>query len=1249
MGLAIVAGVTLLQYPGNAQTPNGRPGYEQVNDQLAGVEEPTPLGTPSADRDLIANEARRFQLLSPSQTGIDFINSWLTAEKFPDGLANSFICSGVAIGDYDNDGRPDIFLTRQHDGGRLYRNLGEFRFEDVTTQVNIDPKGMWSTGVTFVDLNGDGQLDLYVCGYVSPNRLYINNGGSFTEQAAKYGLDFKGPTVQAAFADYDLDGDLDVYLLTNGLPKSESGRRARLAKPVRLPGQKPFVKVEDREVIDLLEHPNGRSIIIPAGHFDQLLRNDGGHFTGVSFSSGIGMQPYLGLSANWWDYNDDGRPDLYVANDFTGPDHLYVNNGPDRNGNVTFTDSIAHMLPHTPWFSMGSDYGDLNNDGLMDYVASDMAGTNHYRDKLSMGSMSGPDSRAWFLNWPTPPQYMRNCLYVNTGTNRFMEAGFLAGLARSDWTWTVRLADFDNDGRLDVYFTNGMSRDWLNGDLKKQAMELTKKHGRIKGDLFWRTQPRYESENRSYRNLGGLQFEETSGSWGLDHMGVSTGAATGDLDGDGDLDLVVHGFEEPVRLYRNDVAKGHSVLFKLDGRKSNRQALGARLELELEGVPGVQVRYVGTGRGFMSSSDTVVHFGTGDRTTIKRLTIRWPSGIEESFNDLDADRQHLLTEPAAENAVAPVPRSSAPTWFDRADTDLANIMLPEQPYDDFKRQPLIPNKYSQLGPSMAWADIDGDGDIDAYIGRARGDAKEFLVNEGNGEFRPVRPEAFDDALLMEDMGVVWFDADGDSDLDLYVVSGSVETDPHDPSLQDRFYINEGNLNFALSDTVALPQLTTSGGPVAAGDFDRDGDVDLFIGGRIVPGRYPETPVSTLLINGGSGFSVAPDEVAGEVTSKGMVTSALWSDVDDDGWLDLLVTYEWGPVRLYHNRQGRLVDVSGEAALDKRLGWYNSIVAGDLDNDGDTDYVVGNFGLNTKYHPTPENPEILFYADFDGSGRYNIVEAKFEDGICLPQRGFGCSSSAMPFIKGELPTFHEFAIASLQEIYTPEKLAAASRFEVNDLQSGVLLNQTTQSGGFKFEFIPLPRLAQISPIFGCQLVDVDGDGRLDLYVVQNFFGPQRETGNMDGGVSLLLRGLGDGHFDPLMPHQSGLLVAGDAKSLCTIDINSDFRPDFVVGTNNGGLHVFTNSLDYEGCRISIDGGAKYRSIIGTRLLLKFRDGSKMRHEVTAGSGYLSQSPGDLYLGADRARSIEKIAVRWPDGSETSIMDPTIESGELRVHP
>jgi hypothetical protein len=1167
----------------------------------------------------------------PSElTGVEFINRWPT--KPETALQNSFVSAGVAAADFNNDGLVDFFAARRSDGGRLYQNLGEFRFEDVTDQFGLSLLETWGTGATWADVNNDGRLDLYVCGYDSPNHLYINYGDRFIDETKKYGLEFNGASVVMTFCDYDRDGDLDAYLLTNRLQKPQPK-----FTPIMTPSG-PRVPEELRESVDLMPHPDGKHRVFPAGQFDHLYQNQDGKFREVSDDAGIGRQPYFGLSATWWDYDNDSWPDLYVANDFQGRDHLYKNNGPDENGRITFTDMIQEAIPHTPWFSMGSDAADVNNDGRFDLLASDMAGTNHYRDKLSMGGMSGPDSRAWFLNWPNPPQYMRNCLYLNSGTERFMEAAFLFGVAKSDWTWTVRFCDFDQDGWQDVYFTNGMSRDWFNGDMMAESARIKKAKGPLAAQIYRYTQPKYKLKNLVFRNTGKLGFENVSQSWGLDHFGVSSGGASADFDGDGDMDLVINGFDEPLKIYRNEVSNGSCLKIKLVGRSSNRQAIGARVEL-FESAHGesaiIQTRFVSSNQGFMSSSEPIVHFGTGDAKKISRLLIHWPSGATQEFTDLETNACYTITEaetsPTEKLSLAEK-KSDQETIFERNDSIIPiSVKHSEVEFDDFQRQPLIPNKYSQLGPGQAWGDINGDGDADCFLGGAHGAAGQLLVNE-QGQLISKEQKAIQEDSAAEDMGALFFDADGDGDRDLYVVSGGVEDEKGSAIYQDRLYLNDGNGGFSDHTSDWLPEIRFSGSCVSAADFDRDGDLDLFVGGRIIPGEYPLAPNSMLLVNEGDRFVDQINEVASELTNAGMVTAGLWTDVNNDGWMDLMVCYEWGPIRVFVNDQGQLQDDSEAAGLQQHLGWFNSICGGDLDGDGDTDYVAGNFGLNTKYDATPEKPELLYYGNFGDRGEPRIVEAKYENGVCLPRRGLGCTSNAIPLIKTKLPTYHEFALSPLQDIY---RLEGATKFEANELESLVLINQSTiDSVSFSVE--PLPRIAQISPIFGCALSDMNGDGNLDLFVAQNFSGPQRETGNMDGGVSMFLEGLGNGQFQPIWPSVSGVIIPEDARSLAIVDIDQNRRPDLMIGINNDAPVYLQNKLANPMKTIRLVGPAKNVAAIGSRVQLTFADGRQQSHELYAGGGYLSQSAAEIFV-AD-SDNLESIDIRWPDGTQKTVSAP-----------
>ena len=1175
------------------------------------------------------NSEQKFIYLDSTITGINFNNIWNPDPIYEAQLGNSFIAAGVAIGDYDNDGLQDIFLSRQQDGGKLYRNLGEFQFSDVTVDAGIISDGMWSTGVSFIDINGDGWLDLYVCGFDSRNRLYINHEGKFIESAKKYGLDFKGASVSMAFSDFDRDGDIDAYLLTNRLESTDLTANAKIINDKNKPLQ---VHPDSRELGYFVKPPGRVPILINAGQYDYLYRNDNGYFVDITAESGIGKNPYYGLSSTWWDYNNDGWPDLYVANDYMGPDHLFENQGLDSSGSIKFIDIAVQSLPYTPWFSMGSDYSDINNDGKMDLMASDMAGSNHYRDKVSMGSMSGPDSDAWFLNFPDPPQYMRNVLYLNTGTDRFMEVAYLNGLAATDWTWTVKFGDLDNDGFEDVYFTNGMSRDFVNGDLKDRFRTLADKNKNIFNEsglmVYWKDEEPYRLSNLAYKNLGNLKFEDVSSKWNLDYFGVSTGSALGDLDKDGDLDIIMNGFNEPVRVYRNDVSKSNAIRILLISDQKNSQSFGSRIEIEYDEQSKKMFRYVSSSRGFMSSSESVVHFGLGKYDRADKVIIHWASGAVQVLRDIPSGYLYKVTEKETEN----IPSIQKEKMFKKDTGPLADIKHREKFFDDFNREKLLPNKLSQLGSGVTWGDVDGDGDDDIYIGGASGFPGKIYVNDKSNFFSKGQQAFIYDAGF-EDMGALFIDPDRDNDLDLYVVSGGVECSPGSSLLNDRIYFNDGKGNFSKGFSSLLPKLRNSGGVIVTADINRNGRLEIFIGGRVIPGEYPSTPISSILQNSGKNYIDVTNEIAPEIKQSGMVTSAMFSDVDNDNWPDLLVTYEWGPVRFFHNEQGTLIDRTNDVGLFEKFGWFNSISGGDIDNDGDTDFVIGNTGYNTKYKASIGNPEILFYGDFEGTGKKNIVEAKYEEDICFPRRGLGCSSDAMPIIKEKFPTYHEFAISSVNEIYSPELLSSADRYEVNELASGILFNNTDSTGNIEFVFKALPRIVQSSPVFGSTICDVNGDGNLDIYVVQNFSGPQRETGYMHGGVSQLLLGDGSGTFEPIPPDESGLIVPGDATTLTTHDFNDDNRVDFLVGVNDGKFESFINQINAESISLRLPDFPRGKRYIGSKVWVYFNDNSLQLHEVFGGEGYLSHSAPIVFIG--NVKGIKKVIIEWPDGFKEKI--------------
>ena len=1049
-------------------------------------------------------------------------------------------------------------------------------------------------------------------------------------------VNFVGASVMMAFSDYDRDGDLDAYLLTNrafsptnayDVTSREVAQKVfpllekdQAGNPIGMPDHL-------KEVFDLRWNPDGEmNMFIRAGQYDRLFRNDGPNrnggvpqFTDVTDEAGL-KDNGMGLSATWWDYDDDGFPDLYVANDYFGADRLYHNQGDGK-----FEEMSTSALPHTPWYSMGTNVADINNDGLLDFMGTDMSGTNHFRQKVGMGDMS---KNAWFLDSAEPRQYMRNAVYVNTGTARFMEAAHMTGLANSDWTWAVKFGDLDNDGHSDVFIANGMTGDLFNSDtLAAQRLDpsLVSVQPDVKRDA-----------NLAFKNLGDLKFANVGVQWGLNKEAVCFGAALGDLDNDGDQDLVVSQFEGEALVYRNNAAGRtgtNSIRVRLVGTKSNRWGIDAKARIET--AAGIQTRLLTLSRGFYSSDEPVLHFGIGKLQKIDRLTIDWPSGIVQQIEGLDAGQLYTITETESSNAKPFRERRAAgskPVYT--SSSYLRGIEHTERPFNDYERQPLLPAKHSQLGPGHAWADIDGDGDDDLFFGGSKGVAGRLYFREKDrfviNSFAP-----FDADAECEDMAPVFFDADGDGDLDLYVVSGGVECEPGDAVLQDRLYFNDGKGQFTRA-TKALPDARHSGSIACAGDLDHDGDIDLFVGGRVVPGRYPETPVSQLLLNDGKGTFT--DVTPRPLRNTGLVTSALWTDSNNDGWLDLLIAHEWGSVKTYQNKNGILTDVTASSGIGGISGWWNSLTGADIDGDGDIDYAVGNVGLNTKYHASTDHPTLLYYGDVENQGRPHIIEAEFEDETCYPVRGRSCSSGAMPGLADRFATFKAFAAASLEEIYDPKSLAQAHKLEATTLESGILINVTNKGQSPAFRFKPLPRTAQISPVFGLVFTEVNGDGHPDLILAQNFYGPQRETGHMDGGVGLLLLGDGEGNFNPVWPDQSGLVIAGDATSLTTADLNHDGAPDLFFGVNSGEqIPIEHTGNDKVVClRLPFDAKPSLR------IKLEMRDGSIHAVESYAGGGYLSQSARCLFFGVGKAGRTEVKRISIADGERTH----TWTLGELK---
>ena len=1057
------------------------------------------------------------ELLPPERTGIDFNNTINESTYFNHYYYSQiYLGSGVAIGDINNDGLPDIFFGGNQVDDRLYLNKGNFQFEDITKKSRAAKNSGWTWGVTMADVNGDGYLDIYVSrngNSMKPeerrNQLYINNQDlTFTESAMKYGLADVGFSTQAVFFDMDNDGDLDMYQVN------------------QLPDKKLFLLNDISK--ETYKH-----------YRDKIYRNDNSKFKDVSKEVGISRGLAYGLSVNASDFNNDGWVDLYVANDYSEPDFMYYNNG-----DGTFRNVINDELKHITNLSMGSDTGDVNNDGLMDLITTDMTPEDHYRSKTNMASMSTENFNT-LVEAGAHYQYMANALQINTGVGSFSDVANMAGISFTDWSWASLLVDLDNDGWKDIIVSNGIKKDVDNNDYRIILNNLDKN---ITVDELYqlsKNAPSQPISNYAFRNKGDLEFEKVTKEWGFDFPSFSNGMAYGDLDNDGDLDVVTNNMESPAFVYENK-ATGNFLKIELDGPSKNKFGIGAKAIIHYDSK--MQLAENILTRGYLSSVEPGLFFGLGKDVEIEKVEVFWPDGKTNLFENVKANR--VITAKYSKAKTRVNDSEEVMTLVSNIkNTDLGiDFVHQENKFDEFLEEILLPHNVSQNGPFIAIADVNGDDLEDIFIGGATGFSGSLYLQKENEQFEKSASQPWEKDKASEDLGCLFIDVDGDSDMDLYVASGGSEFKYGSTLLKDRLYYNNGNGEFAKNDK-ALPAIYESSQCVKASDIDNDGDLDLFVGTRLIPGKYSFPATSYLLINANGEFKKASTDMAPDLKNIGMVTDAVFTDIDQDNDEDLMLVGEWMEITVLTNDGGKFVNSSEEYGLNDTRGIWWSITASDLDNDGDDDYVLGNLGKNNKFKATKEHPFKVYANDFDDNGTNDIVLAKYYKDDYVPLRGRECTSQQMPFVAEKFKDYHSFASSKLLDILPEQKIEDAVVYEINNFESIILINENGQ-----LSRIPLPNEAQVSPIKSSLVIDVNQDGHLDIVTVGNHYGVEVETPRYDAGFGAILLGDGNNNFKFVTPQQSGFYTPYDSRDIKKIKLNN--KNLFVVANNNSNLSLFS---------------------------------------------------------------------------------------------
>ncbi len=1025
--------------------------------------------------------------------------------------------AGVGIADLNNDGLEDVVFCGNQVDNKIYINKGDLVFEDITEGSGINTGKQWSNGITFADINQDNWMDIYIS-QGGPNQrlqrknlLFINQqDGTFKEEAEAYGLADMGISTQSAFFDYDGDGDLDCIVMNEN--------ELYGVDPITL-----YQMIEGNE-----EYVRFNS--------SRLYRNDEGTFKDVTRAAGI-ERPIFGLGLMVSDLNTDGLLDIYIASDYYIPDALFINNG-----DGTFSDRIKDFTQQITYYGMGIDVADIDNNGLQDIFVLDMASSDHYRSKTLMASMN-TDRFNYLVNTAGyHHQYMFNSLQLNIGKNLYNNVAQLTKMANTDWSWSVLMNDFDLDGDKDVYVTNGYRRYALDNDLQQQVFEARQRYGNqvpleVKTQLY-NAMPSEKLSNLMYRNDGQLSFNNVATQWGLGEPSFSNGAALGDLDNDGDLDIVVNNMDNNAFLYQNlSVDEGLGNYIKVNLETAHSEPF-ARVILKTNGqTQMVETKRV---RGYMSAHSPFAHFGIGEEEQVDTVRVEWPDGSFEEQYAVSANSSLVFN---AKNAKTYAKPTESDKLFTQQNPETFNLDFAhrENEYDDFYTEVLLPYKQSNLGPCIAKADVNGDGREDVFIGGAAGQAGQLFL-QGNGTFVKTNSRAFRDDSGYEDMGATFFDLDGDQDLDLYIVSGGNEFEPYSSFYEDRLYVNDGAGNFTRKESPALVGFAESGKAVVALDFDRDGDSDLIVGNRIVPKNYPKHAPSSIYRNEGGRLVNVTDEIGPELLDFGIINDLLVTDFDNDGWKDIIAVGEWSSLGFFRNQEGVFQKVAAESGIPEEKGWWLSVTETDVNKDGKPDYILGNAGLNLKFKASSEKPFKVFATDFDENGTNDIVLSKKYQGEYVPVRGRECSSQQMPFIADKYKSYKEFASATLIDVYG-EKLEESYTKEVTEFRSVLLLNK----GGLQFEKIPLPVEAQQIPVYTVATIDVNQDGYEDLILGGNIYETEVETPRLDAVSGVTLVSDTEKGYYTLPQTETGLYIRGNVKDMQIIEVEQ--KTMLWVGRNN----------------------------------------------------------------------------------------------------